>query len=365
MEGQTRKLVIWCLAVVCIGCGPCGDASGQIYKLSVPAYANGRKIESTSTAVCVGFSQSGKSMLVTARHNVADAPQNTHVSDGKRWIQASRVRMHPTADVAVIELNHRLPHGIDLVDPSEFPAEGTDAICRGLGPQMHRTGRETDWPVTIFDGYLMGQGGLHPVTGDSGGPVIAKREDGKEVCCGIVVGYYVDQPSTRRDELAHLKPQTAYVDSITICRFIETQFNGNCPTCPPMYTRPVIRQPVVGLPVGPPRIEYVGTTPIQPDTIPGKQGPPGPAGPPGKDGQGVSVAQVEEIVGRWLEANREALRGPAGRSPDLTDLKQRLDALERTPQKFAIADGNRIIQRMEYEAGETVVFDLSRFKIND
>lgn len=378
---------VFLMALILVGCGPCtATARAQVYPVVTEYQRGGRTFRASGTAVCVAEKNSA-ALLATCRHNIEDAPRAVQIYTGGRWVAVRRVHQHPTEDLALLEIPLRLNAGWSLVDPAEAPAEGTDGLCYGFGPRLQGTGSELAWGVTIFDDYLRGEGWVHPVPGDSGGPVVVRREDGEEVVAGIVTGYDGTDSATARTQLTRTRPRTRFIPASTIVEYVRTQY-GACPTCPPMYVRPEVRQPMlgIGIPVGPPEVRGVLTPcpPAAPQGRPivgpqGPQGPPGPggpagprgpAGPAGPRGQDVSPDAVAATVVQWLEANQEQLRGPPGpagtpgASPDVADLMARIKALEERRLRFVIVDGSSrtVLDDESYKPDEPIVLDLQKFR---
>ena len=328
----------------------------QVYPVCVPYREAGRVIEGHGSAVCVLTTRGdGHSFFVTVKHNITDDPKNVWLKDDSgEWIRAEDVRLHPTEDIATFRISRRVRAQLPLASSSTM-VDQTPVVFTGLKTQLPVNGNlvDTEW--------LKAEGGKHPVPGDSGGPVIIQYGNGKQAVAGLIVGYETNSKDVR------------YVHCRRIVEFIKTQY-GSCPTCPE-YVRPIVRQPMIGigLPVGPPEILIPRERPQQPpQTVTnGPPGPQGPAGPPGRDGidgQSVDPAQVEAIVVRWLEQNREQLRGergPAGEAGSLPpDVESRLTELENRKLRIMIVDGAKgtVLDDEQYSAGEPVVFDLRRFR---
>lgn len=328
----------------------------QVYPVCVPYRDSGRVIEGHGSAVCIlTLRGSNHSFFATVKHNVEDDPGNVWLKDDSgEWIKAEDVRLHPTEDLATFRVSKTVQAQLPLASSSTL-VDRTPVVFCGLKTQQPVNGSlvDTEW--------LKAEGGKHPVPGDSGGPVIIEYGNGKQAVAGLIIGY-----DTRTKDVN-------YVHCRRIVDFVKTQY-GSCPTCPE-YVRPIVRQPMIGigLPVGPPEILIPRERPKQPaqPVAIGPQGPQGPSGPPGRDGASVDPQQVEAVVVRWLEQNREQLRGergpagPAGNAGSLPpDLESRLTELENRKLRIMIVDGanKTVLDDEEYAAGEPVIFDLRRFK---
>lgn len=343
--------------------GGCCDytCKADTYELAVNA---GTK-QWYGSAVCVG-SVGNTSILVTARHNLIDAPVDgvfLSVNQQVGRVPIKNAILDSTYDVASFEVD------VPLV-PTPLCSDvnvGDSVKVVGFGPRLHssqepdsfigtisNTVNGTDWDMELTSNK-------HVITGDSGGEVLL---DGTKLCVGIVSNYSFPEMVTgvataqSRTQYARYKPKTGFVSSKTVVRFMQRTYQCGPQGCPiqlvPRYQQPMIG---IGIPVGPPRViqqavpyqepkVYVPTpTPIvrQPTPTPdpititgprGVQGPPGPQGPPGRDGndgRSVKAEEIEAVIIAWLDSNKDSLRGPpgltgpAGRSIDKEDIQFAVD----------------------------------------
>jgi len=312
-----KRYLFLCLPVLLIGC--CGsECSAQIVRLEVDGLnESGQSFVGKASAVCIGESEDGGSVFLTARHNFREANRGRIRLAGE-WHAITRVNESRTADVASFEVKAK----------SNFRRVGTRVRYRervwigGFGPLYNQSGPVESFSGVIYEQEIHGDGGLHPIVGDSGGPVTQDDE-----VVGIVSGYV--ETSCRSDHAERAYP-TVYsdLDDINEC-LAQVYQSGRCgPNGCPIYIRPQIQQPMIGIgiPVGPPRI--VGVTsppppqPLRPIPDPafcqgpaGPRGPigqPGERGPQGEPGRSVRQEDVEAAVYAYLEANIDRIKGPKG-----------------------------------------------------
>jgi hypothetical protein len=366
------------LAVVVCLLACAGDSQADVYPIEISYLRNGQHVEESGTAVCVGSSE-GRSTLLTAGHVVADRPGSVWVSNRREWIAARQTFVHPTADLAIVEVDAAL----NVTPISDRTPAGAQVLVAGYGPALNRSGESFGFRATLTsDSTLRGEDGEHVIPGDSGGPVLCDTEQGPTVI-GIVTHYVDERPAATRHDLRGT--ETGFVPAETLVAFIQTQYGRRCPPggCP-IRIRPQIQQPMIGIgiPVGPPKIvDTIEPAPVRlaPQTI-YQQGPAGPAGPPGPQGpagKNVNQEQVEAVVNAWLDANRDQLRGPAGppgppgpagaagaagHSPGVSGLEKRLSDLERRPFRIVLSSDGKIVDDETYAPGEPVVLDLKRLR---
>lgn len=365
----------------------------DIYHIDAVEMIDGKKVDGNGTAVCVA-SVEGRSVLLTAKHVVLNSQNNTWVAVDGRWVLAHDIRLHPTADLATLEVDVKL----SATPIGEDPRAGDAVTVAGFGPALHKQSDGTTFTGTIEsvdddETYtLFGSDGNHVIPGDSGGAVM---------CGNTVVGiasWHDGKPEdsrSRRTVMSRSRIRTGFVGCRTITRFVETQYGRCGPGGCPIQIRPHVQQPFFGpFPVGPPRVigiaepvpqQYVPVPNPQYDVQPAPrpqpqpqveyiQGPPGPRGPAGAPGQrgesGTSVTQeqVEAVVNAWLDSNREALRGepgpagPNGNSANTEAIESRLAELERRPFRIIISSDGKVVDDETYAPGEPVVLDLKRLR---
>jgi len=360
-----------CLLMLLIGC--CGnECSAQCVRLDVDGDEPGK-----ATAFCVGETNDGQGVYLTAKHNLRGATRIRIKVRGK-WYIGSQINQHPSADVASFEAPV-------LVDPLAIGDEqpGHQVTIPGFGPEYF--GRyPSSFCGVLETGYVSGERGLHPIPGDSGAPVVI----GENTVVGVVKGYETPyQQTTFRSDYAEQRLKTVYTGVVKIRECLQQCYQS----CPPsgcrIWIRNEYRQPIgfLGLPSGPvqrvpiaepvPRVfvpEEQQQRPV-PDQI-SVQGPPGPAGPqgpPGRDGRSITQAEVESIVNAWLDANRDQLRGPqgppgpsgpVGGSASTAALETRLTSLEQRPFRIILSSDGKIVDDETYPAGSPVVLDLKRLR---
>lgn len=338
-----RKYFLLALLLCC----PC---HAQVVQLHV----RGDGFTGQGTAVCIGRTDDGFGLYLTAKHNFRDA-LSAAIEYKDRRIAVREMAESATADVACFE-----SEPITFYELAESEPIGESVVIPGYGPVFHGRRREKFDGIIRGNGVIEGDRGLHSIPGDSGAPVLAF---GRVV--GIVYGY---QETAFRSDNAEKRFPTLYT-SLRDCRALLTQHYQCGPGGCKIWLRPEVRQPIgfLGLPVGPPRVvnvaEPVPRVFVPEDSRPAPAPRPdpistqGPPGPPGKDGRSVTPAEVESIVSAWLDSNRDEL---AKAAVDLSGLESRVSALERRPFTLIVAKDKREVDREIYAPGEPVVIDVER-----
>lgn len=373
-----RQILLVCCLLIPIGCST--RCYAGTYPLVTSYWQEGTKFEDKATCVCIAHTDRG-CLLVTAAHNVRANRNSVWVSDRRDWIKADRVHVHPTADLALLELPARL----NVTPLGDETPIGAQVTVQGFGPRLQDSGEPLSFVGRIDEGtQLRGLNGEHVIPGDSGGPVLCESDYGPALV-GIVIEHEGEVPATHRRQYASLRARTGFVPATTIVSFVQTQYGG-CPggVCP-IRIRPQIQQPMlgVGLPLGPPRIvdtieripqahviQSPQRNPLADTVIPQRSQicPPGPPGRDGRDGRSVTKAEVEAAVNAWLDANAERLRGPAGppgrdgRTANVDELERRLSAVEKRPFRMVLTSDGTIVDDETYAPGEPVVLDLKRLR---
>jgi hypothetical protein len=312
---------------------------------------------------------------------VRSNPASVWISNRQNWIHADRVHIHPTEDLAVLELPARL----DVTPLGDATPIGQQVTVQGYGPRLNDSGEPFAFRAMIDEETkLRGINGEHVIPGDSGGPMLFDTESGPALV-GVVIEHEGSSPASYRTQFAAMRARSGFVPAETIVSFVQAQYGG-CPggVCP-IRIRPQIQQPMIGigLPLGPPRIvETIERIPqahvIQspqrnplPQTVAPQRDCVGIPGPPGRDGRSVTKAEVEAAVNAWLDANREQLRGPAGppgrdghagSSADVSQLERRLSAVESRPFRMVLTSDGTILDDETYAPGEPVVLNLKRLR---
>lgn len=331
-------------------CCPC---HAQVVQLHV----QGNAFTGQGTAVCIGRTDDGFGLYLTAKHNFREALSASIEYQGRR-IAVREMAESQTADVACFE-----SEPITFYELAESEPIGESVVIPGYGPVFHGRRREKFDGRIVESGQIAGDNGLHPIPGDSGAPVLFNGQ-----VVGIVYGY---QETVFRSDNADRRYPTRYT-RLQACRELLTQHYQCGPGGCKIWLRPEVRQPIgfLGLPVGPPRVVNVAepvprvyvpqeSPPIpRPDPI-STQGPQGPPGRDGKDGRSVTPQEVESIVSTWLDANRDQL---AKAAVDLSGLESRVSTLERRPFTLILAEDGKEVDRETYHPGQPVILDIRRLK---
>lgn len=406
---KIERLILICSFMA--GCCA-GQCHGQVVRLQTAD--NGK-----ATAVCVGETECGGRLFVTAGHNFCGGRDAQIYSRGQ-WHPITAVRVSEADDVAAFEAQTDTTV-LPLYEGEAIPS-GTVVDVAGFGLEYH--GRGTGARIRaarLVSIDTLQQDREQVVPGDSGGVV-----HWRDRTLGIVNGFQTDEPL-----------RTVWTPARTISECLSHVYRVQCPPggCPVyIQRRPV--QPMVGIPVGPPRmITEISPNPPQryvpapiPDPIstpvargergpqgpPGERGPEGPAGRDGRPGQDVSKEHVEAVIAAWLEANREQLRGEPGRDgkdgpagergligvpseaelqavidtwvqrneprirelvaevvreqlrgmphADVSAIESRLTAVENRPIRVILSEGGKIRDDETYQPGEPLVFALERLR---
>lgn len=364
-----KRFTVWTLLVTFVVVLFGQIAFGQCVRLDVDGEQPGK-----ATAFCIGETNDGNGVYLTAKHNLRGATRIRIKVHGD-WYTGTRINQHPSADVASFEA----PVLVQAMTVGDVEQPGERVRISGFGPEYFGRQPCSFFGVLESDG-VSGERGLHPIPGDSGAPVVI----GENVAVGVISGYDTPyQQTTFRSDYAEQRLKTRYTGVIKIRECLQQCYQG----CPPsgcrIYFRQEYRQPYgfLGLPSGPvqrvniaepvPRVfvpedQQHPARPV-PDQI-SMQGPPGPQGPPGRDGRSVTQAEVEAVVNAWLDANRDQLRGPqgppgpAGSSASTAALETRLTSLEQRPFRIILSSDGKVIDDETYRPGEPVVLDLKRLR---
>jgi hypothetical protein len=372
----TRKFIIVAL-MVCFFFGLlAGLASAQVVRLTVNGEENGQPFEGYATATCIGHTDYGSGVFLTAGHNFRDAHRG-YIQTGGRWRKIDRVNEHPSADVATFEVSDC--QSVPAIELAESEQIGGTVCIPGFGPE-YQGGSAGEFCGQLGTDLIQGFGGLHPVQGDSGAPAI---QGGRVVA--VVVGHETYSQTRARSDNAEAQLGTVYVPLRTVRECLNRVYQQCPPSGCKIWIRREVRQPVgfLGLPYGPPQVVGVAEPVPQtfvpeqsqrpvprpdPISVQGPPGSPGPQGPPGRDGRSVTQSEVESIVNAWLDANRDSLRGPAGpQGPagsgvSVAQFESRLTTLEQRPFRIILSSDGKIVDDETYKPGEPVVLDLKRLR---
>jgi len=151
-------------------------ASAQIVRLTV----QGDGFRGRATAVCVGQTEDGGSLYVTAKHNFEGARSGVIQTAGETH-RIIRVNESRTDDVASFEVSTEPRQWRGLAESEEV---GAECWVAGFGPEYNGSGPAESFSGTLQADQIVGHGGLHPVVGDSGGPVLQHAQ-----VVGVVSGY--------------------------------------------------------------------------------------------------------------------------------------------------------------------------------
>ena len=165
----------WPLLLIAGCCGECCHA--QIVRLET--FEAGKRAAGKATAVCIGETDEGDGVFVTAAHNFRDCDRARIAVDG-RWHSVTRLNTHRTADVASFEARVKTrPKRL-----AESIKYGERVWLHGFGPEYNRTGQAEPFCGTITESEISGCYGWHPVPGDSGGPIVQD-----DAVVGVISGF--------------------------------------------------------------------------------------------------------------------------------------------------------------------------------
>ncbi len=378
MRNISAKISAICLLIALLP----GVCQAQTYAITTRYTSGSDQITDRATAVCIGNSPGGRSLLLTVKHAVSGADAAVWIANDGHWIRVTRIVRHDTEDLAALECDAELP---GVLFASTTPI-GDAVTVTGFGPQFASTTDGFRFFGRIEEPEILrGDDGSHAMPGDSGGPVLCKI-DGEPTLVGIVCDHEGERPARSRRTYSSTRARTGFVSAETIARFVVSQYgcrNGLCP----IQIRPQVVQPVgpLGFPRGPARVIGIAE-PVPPIYRPVTPDPDsssmrrGDAGPPGRDGRSVTPQQVEAVVNAWLDSNLARLRGepgpqgppgPAGRDgiagkacdpADLARVNERLTDIERRPFRMVISSDGHVIDDETYAPGEPVVLDLQRLR---
>jgi hypothetical protein len=191
--------------------------------------------------------------------------------------------------------------------------------------------------------FMIGDGGLHSCSGDSGAPVVT--DDGYAV--GLVTGVETSGSTpTSRSQYAATNARTVVTDADAIRLHLTQYYSQQCgPNGCSIWLRPQIQQPqFLGIPTGPPRV--VGVTPpidsigiVTRPSVPQQQPIPIPAPQIVRP----TDSQIQAAVSAWMQANISQLRGNDGQCLPITIILAR--------------DGQEI-DRETYAPGQPIILDV-------
>lgn len=353
--------LLWLLLLL-IGC--CDQGECQIVQLTV---SNDRGELGKASAICIGPCEGG-SVFLTARHNFDGATKAKIQLDG-RWIRVRSVNESRRHDCASFEAECECPS----YPVATAVRTGQRVRIGGYGPEYWGSGKASYFWGVVDGEDIQGDGGQHPIQGDSGGPVIADDH-----VVGVVCGYVA---TVARTDHSARRPAIVFCGPAEITECLHQVYQRCPPSGCQIYLRPQVQQPMVGIgiPIGPPRVVGVATPVPKPpqvyQPVPRPepimiQGPPGPlgergaAGPQGPPGRSVSREDLEAVVHAWLDANRDALRGADGRdgAPGPAGSPGPRGPAVETPIRVILANDGRFMEEKTYPPGEPIVLDVKRLR---
>jgi len=114
----------------------CELANAQTVRLRVDLDGS----QGNGTAVCIGHTPEGASVLLTAKHNFRGARGGNIFHDG-RWITAEAINQHSSEDVLSFEVKGTVP-ALQLADAERI---GETVEIRGYGPEYHGRQASAFW----------------------------------------------------------------------------------------------------------------------------------------------------------------------------------------------------------------------------
>jgi hypothetical protein len=326
-----RTLIIWLLL--------CCTANAEAMQLIVQGTtAEGNRYTGYGTCFVVGTTEAGGCLIVTAAHNFDNAERGSVIKGGQRYA-VENLRIHPRHDVASFE--SPMPYGGEFALQQATQRVRVEAL--GFGPKYH--GRPTTgWTGEMVGSqFMIGDGGLHSCSGDSGAPVVT--DDGYAV--GLVTGVETSGSTpTSRSQYAATNARTVVTDADAIRLHLTQYYSQQCgPNGCSIWLRPQIQQPqFLGIPTGPPRV--VGVTPpidsvgiVTRPSVPQQQA----INPLAPQIVRPTDSQIQAAVSAWMQANISQLKGSDGQCLPIT---------------IILARDGREIDRETYAPGQPIILDV-------
>ena len=277
----------------------CGSVQAHTYQIR--SDAGGR-----ASAVCLGRMRttSGLSwLLVTNRHFFRGKPGRVWAQDERgQWVVGTDVRLSGTdADLAAFFATGRFR----LIRVADNVPSGSPAVICGYTPSR----QQLCFRGEIQAGGSVTSSGRHVLPGDSGGSVTVTTPGGEPLLAGVVYGY----GARSRDSL--------FVPTRALREFVHTQY-GRTLRCTPY-----------SCPAPPPSAARAPSAPS----------------PPRVD--------LERLAAFLAENHADQLRQP---QPDLADLRDRVQSLERRTRTVIVRQDGREIGRQTYRTNDPIVLDVHR-----
>ncbi len=300
--------------------------------------SSGNEFTGYGTCFVVGTTETGKCLIVTARHNLDNAERGSVIKGGKRYA-VENLRLSRKFDVACFE--SPMPYGGEFELRQAVRRVRVQAL--GFGPKFH--GRPTSgWTGEMVGSqHMVGDGGLHSCSGDSGGPVVS--EEGFVV--GLVTGVETaGKTPAARNQYAETNARTVVTDADAIRLHLTQYYSQQCgPNGCSIWLRPQIQQPqFLGIPTGPPRVVGV-TPPIDSIGIVARPSAPvvQPVQPVAPQIPQATDSQIQAAVNAWMKANAATLKGESAQCQPIT---------------IILARDGREIDRETYQPGQPIILDV-------
>ena len=326
-----RTLIIWLLL--------CCTANAEAMQLIVQGTTTqGNRYTGYGTCFVVGTTESGRCLIVTAAHNFDNAERGSVIKGGRRYA-VENLRIHPRHDVASFE--SPMPYGGEFALQQATRRVRVEAL--GFGPKYHGRPAAGWTGEMVGSQFMLGDGGLHSCSGDSGAPVVT--DDGYAV--GLVTGVETSGSTpTRRNQYAATNARTVVTDADAIRLHLTQYYQQQCgPNGCSIWLRPQIQQPqFLGIPTGPPRVVGV-TPPIDSIGIVTRPSvPQQPAvSPPAPQIVRPTDSQIQAAVNIWMQQNISQLKGSDGQCLPIT---------------IILARDGREIDRETYQPGQPIILNV-------
>jgi hypothetical protein len=313
METLMRFLIALLLLVI--------PARAGVIRLKVEGKDASGNFVGEGTCFPVGKTSTGKTLVVTAKHNLRGGQRITVWKDGV-WQPVTSVFSSQKYDVASFEINAE-----DAGYPLTDPVIGSVVTAFGFGPEYN--GRESCGFIARVANStnLIGKDGYHAIPGDSGGPAMHGNR-----CIGLIVSY--GRLTAKRSDNAELNLATQIVPSQNIVEHLCQYYRkGSCgPSGCPVWT---LVDPRV---VSPPPVKEDCPT------------------------DSVSPQLIEKFVQEWLNANAERIKGRDG-----ADGKDGIDGISTVttqPLEVILSREGKVVDREIIQPGQPLILDVGILESN-